>query len=189
MRSDPRLPNPCLLITEWAEAGKERKTANLNKDSSLSIKATKSNKERKGGRRECNSLPMGQTKKMGWQRWSKKEWGREQCRQNPLETTWKEGMFYFLCMESVQLWVILPLGRLIACWSNVLSPPVPENQHIWWVIEPMCFFFCRTGTPGLLQSKYSQIRVKDFGLSSKFTERNAMQPAAARLTTRPWRLY
>lgn len=34
---------------------------------------------------------------------------------------------WFFCMESVQWWVSLPLGRLIACWFNVLSPPVPEN--------------------------------------------------------------
>lgn len=168
---------------------KRERQLTLTRTQACQSEQKKSNKERKGGRRERNSLPVGQTKKMWRQRRSKKEWGREQCRQNPLETTWKEGMFYFLCIESVQLWVILPLGRLIACWSNALSPPVLENQHIWWVIEPMCFFFCRTGTPGLLQSKYSQIRVKDFGLSSKFKKRNAMQPAAARLTARPWRLY
>lgn len=47
-----------------AEGEEERKTANLNKDSNLSIKARKQQGEERWEKRESNSLPVGQTKKM-----------------------------------------------------------------------------------------------------------------------------
>lgn len=42
-------------------------------------------------------------------------------------------------MQPVQLWVILTLGRVIACWSNVLSPPVPEKPTHLMSHGSMCF--------------------------------------------------
>lgn len=45
------------------EGEKKRKTANLNKDSNLSIKEGKQQGEERLEKRESNSLPVGETKK------------------------------------------------------------------------------------------------------------------------------
>lgn len=126
---------------------------------------------------------------MWGQRRSERERRREQCREKPVEATWKGGMFYF-CIQPVQLWVILPQGRLIACWFNVLSPPVPENQHVWWVMGLWVFFF--SAGQELMASSNLNIHKSKKRLWAQFQIRRSITiliPPLSALKTRPLRVY
>lgn len=138
--SDPQLPYLRQLTVEWdRERGRERKTASLRIESELSIKARKEQREERykvGGK----AIPGRETKRSQEREVSRRI---EQCKESPEGTTSEDWMFCF-CIQPFQMWVIPPLGRLIACWYNItafISLKTNTSDELWLCVLHVFFFF------------------------------------------------